>query len=266
MSAVTPLTSDQLREYLQFAEDLMHRAGEIARRHFSHDIAVEVKTEDNTPLTIADTAINQLVIDEVSARYPQIGVLGEEASKEVDSPDKLLWVCDPIDGTIPYSLHLPMSTGCLALVHDGVPVVGVVYDYMADRMFSAYKGSGARLNGQPFTPDAGTTMKMIDMESWPASVVDVKNLRATLLAAAYQLPNFCSYAYTCMLVAQGRIEGAVYAGAKPWDGAASKVILGELGILMTDARGQEPRFDGSLYGLLTARPETHELLVSALAE
>ena len=261
---MSQLGSDELQAYLKFAEDLMRRAGDIARKHFSHDVVVDVKDEDNTPVTVADTAINQLVIDEIAKAYPHIGVLAEEQSNLMENADKLLWVCDPIDGTIPYTLHVPTFTGCLALVQDGEAVVGVVYDYAGDRMFSAAKGCGVRLNGEPFTVPARTPLKMIELESWPKGVRDVTMLRAKLFEHGYQLPNYCSYAFASMLVAQNRIEGGVYAGGKPWDGAASRPILRELGIEMTDFTGKQPRFDGPVDGLIVARPELLKLILGAV--
>src|SRR5690606_7148188 len=110
-------------EYLAFAKTLATEAGQIMRDHFVLGIDTEWK-QDATPLTIADTSINQLVIDQVKQRFPTHGVLGEEASFGTDR--EYLWVVDPVDGTMPYSHGIPTSTFSLALVQNGQPIVAAV--------------------------------------------------------------------------------------------------------------------------------------------
>ena len=120
---------------LDFAKQLAQDAGEIMRRYFqSDDIGTELK-EDNTPLTIADTKINQLAIDRVKQVFPRCGVIGEEDSFETEREE--LWVVDPIDGTKPYSLGIPVSTFCLAYAVNGDVKVSVVYDPFQDRLYHA---------------------------------------------------------------------------------------------------------------------------------
>ena len=60
-----------------------------------------------------------------------------------------VWVCDPIDGTLPFTLGVPTSLFSLALVVDGEPVVGVLYDPYLDRRFEACVGQGGAVNGVP---------------------------------------------------------------------------------------------------------------------
>ncbi len=89
------------------------RAGELMKQFYRADQKVEVKN-DNSPVTIADKTINQELISRVKERFPDHGVLGEEASWHEDRD--IVWVCDPIDGTVAYILHLPTSMFSLALV------------------------------------------------------------------------------------------------------------------------------------------------------
>lgn len=248
---------------LEFAKRLATEAGEIAREYFAETGELVIKTEDNSPVTEADIKINDMVIEQVQKVYPDIGVLGEEASLKVVNDNGLLWVLDPIDGTIPFTLHIPISTFCLALVKDGEPVLGVVYDFMNELMYSAVKGRGARLNGQPLRPVSKPQMRFVALERWPAAPNDVSELFDKLKNAGYQAPNYASFGYTCMMVAKGKIAGGVYAGDKPWDVAAAKVILEELGVFVTGLDGNSQRYDGPVRGALVAYPETHAILVGA---
>lgn len=242
--------------YHDFAIALAHECGELARSHFNPDIRFEPKG-DNSPVTAADLAINRLVIERCKAAYPNIGILGEEESS-AGSNGKLLWVCDPIDGTTPYAFGMSASTFCLALVEDGVPVIGIVYDFMDDRLFHAIKGQGAFMNNEPLAQPQYAPMKLICYEWWHAMAVEMHGFHELLFAKGYQVPNYTSSAYSNMQVAAGRIAGLVYAGNSAWDIAAAAVIAGECGCVVRDLDGQEQRYDGDLKGAIVARPEQYQ--------
>ncbi len=243
-----------------FAVQVAKDAGIIARKHYDPNIVFDPKA-DNTPITKADIAINQLVIKRCDTQYPDIGVLGEEESTERES--EWLWVCDPIDGTIPYMLGAQVSTFCLALVHDGVPVVGVVYDFMNDRLYSAIKGQGAWLNGNRIQPVTSRPLKLVELEMWPKAQ-PVGNLRELLFGDGWQATNFASYAFTVMAVATGRISGTIYTGTYAWDVAAAKVIAEECGCQVVDLDGKEQRYDTTINGGAVFAPIYADALLSLL--
>ena len=100
-----------------------------------------IKT-DGTIVTEADMRINKMIIDAVKTNYPDYSVLGEEESY---MPDQSLgvWVCDPIDGTLPYSLGVPTCVFSLALLDgSGMPILAVVYDPFLKKMYWATKNGG----------------------------------------------------------------------------------------------------------------------------
>lgn len=133
------------QEYLEFAKKLAYEAGDIMREYFQ--TTDMVWKSDNTPVTQADTEINSRVIERIAAAYPEHSVIGEEESA-VREGARYTWACDPVDGTMPYSHGLPISTFSLALCEDGKPVVGVVYDPFMDRLFWASVGGGAFCNDE----------------------------------------------------------------------------------------------------------------------
>lgn len=134
-----------MSDYLECAIELARHAGKIMHNHFNSGIAPESK-QDETIVTIADKKINDLVLETLSKQFPDHGILAEEGSK-VDGED-YIWICDPIDGTIPYLHGVPVSTFMLALTHKGKSVLGVIYDPFQKRLFTAEKDQGAFLNGK----------------------------------------------------------------------------------------------------------------------
>ena len=132
-------------KFRRVAEKLARRAGHIIKTKLTLGIKRDWKS-DHTPVTAIDTEVNQLVIETIHAEFPQHSILAEEGSDLTHSRE-FVWVCDPIDGTFPFMHGIPVSTFTLALVHNGQPILGVIYDPFMERMFVAEKGQGATLNG-----------------------------------------------------------------------------------------------------------------------
>ncbi|MBX6334382.1 inositol monophosphatase family protein [Candidatus Saccharibacteria bacterium] len=239
-----------LKSAHDFAVNLAKQAGAIARNYYNQSIAFQPKS-DNSPVTEADIEINRLVIQECTKQYPDVGILGEEESSARVS--EWLWVCDPIDGTIPYVLGIQASTFCLALVHDGEPVVGVVYDFLNGRLYSAIKGNGAWLNGAPLVPSTTPPLKAVNLEVWQEEHLS-GDFREKLFAAGFITTQFASNTFMGMATATGRVAATVYAGPYAWDMAAAKVIAEELGCVVTDLDGKDQRYDDNINGGVIFHP------------
>ncbi|TSC71442.1 MAG: myo-inositol-1(or 4)-monophosphatase, partial [Parcubacteria group bacterium Gr01-1014_70] len=102
------------------------------------------RKSDATPLTVTDTTINAEVCACMRRDFPHIQVLGEEESSEIENTEYTV-MCDPVDGTIPFSHGLPISTFCISVLHNQMPIVGVIYDPFLGRMWHAEHGGGSFL-------------------------------------------------------------------------------------------------------------------------
>ena len=94
---------------LAFAKELAREAGKIMRKYFLSDAADAQIKHDKTIVTVADTEVNRMVIERVKAEFPTYSIHGEEESHHVENPDAT-WVCDPVDGTMPFAKGLSIST------------------------------------------------------------------------------------------------------------------------------------------------------------
>ncbi|HEX5448400.1 MAG TPA: inositol monophosphatase [Candidatus Saccharimonadales bacterium] len=254
-------------EYLQFAKDLAREAGEIMLKYFDSTEISKTWKEDNTLLTIADTTINELVIKHVMEHFPQQGVLGEEASYKPERDS--IWVVDPIDGTIPFTLGIPVSTFCLAFVEDGEPKAAVIYDPFLKKMYWAKTGGGAFVNGKRIQV-SDTDQLAQNAIAIPARDLRGKNNVGRLYeksaknrALAF---NLWSYAYEALRVADGRIVGAVFSGESTWDGAAVKIIVEEAGGKSSDIDGDSQLYNGKLNGMIVSNGRVHDQLVKLLED
>jgi myo-inositol-1(or 4)-monophosphatase len=252
--------------YLDFAKDLAEEAGKIMKRYFRADDIDTTWKEDTTPLTVADTKINDLVIQRVRERFPEHGVIGEEASYE--SAGDLVWVVDPVEGTIPFSLGIPLSTFSLALVSrtDGQPLVGVVLDPYLSRLYHSIKGQGAYLNGIKIHTSGQKTLEKgyvsvlgrFEGESLAVCIEELHKRKAKYF-------SFISQAYSSTLVASGELISAVFAYGAPWDTAASALIVAEAGGVVTDMEGNIRRHDEFGNGCIqSCNQEIHNQILEIL--
>src|SRR6185369_10621469 len=102
---------------------------------------------DGTPVTIADTTINSMVIAELQKEFPEDLIIGEEESTG-DYGMGRRWICDPLDGTAAFVAGVPTSMFSLCLVVDGMPTVAVTYEPHRKQLFTAIRGEGSYCNGK----------------------------------------------------------------------------------------------------------------------
>ncbi len=260
------MSENQKQEYLEFAKRLALEAGEIMRKYFL--VTDTTWKSDNTPLTQADTEINSLVIQRINEAYPTHSVLGEEESDMKDS--QYVWVCDPVDGTMPYSHGLPISTFSLALCDDGVPQVGVVYDPFMKRLFWAASGSGAFCNGETVHVNAkGFENALIDIAGGQVAlrgVIDGRKIAQNLTGRGAKTSDIYSTILPSCLVATGNYVATIFNLPKPEDPAAVKVIVEEAGGRVTDLFGNDQRYDCPTKGFIASNGVVHDELVRLVKE
>lgn len=262
------MKSEKNNEYLEFAKSLALEAGEIMRKYFMVN-TVEWKS-DNTPITLADTEINALVIERVRQVYPDHTVLGEEGSAIKDS--NFAWICDPVDGTLPYSHGLPIASFSLALCDDGEPIVGVVYDPFLDRLFYAQKGGGAFSNNRLLrVSDKGLDRAVVNIEGLGGlainQAVSLTNVfRDDLIEKGVKTVQLWSSILPSVLVASGEFAAVIMNGSTIQDGAAVKIIVEEAGGRVTDIHGNDQRYDELSKGFIASNGIVHDELVKMIKE
>ncbi len=111
-------------EFLALAERLAEAAAGVALTHFRRGVAVENKA-DQSPVTLADRGAEAAMRALVAETYPQHGIVGEEYGAE-RAEAEYVWVFDPIDGTKAFITGNPQFGNLIALMRDGVPILGII--------------------------------------------------------------------------------------------------------------------------------------------
>ena len=254
-----------LQECLKLAKEIAEKSADIALKYFGFDVQRTWKS-DNTPLTKADTEINKLVIEEIRKAFPDHSVRGEEESNKMEG-SKYIWVCDPIDGTMPYSLGLPIFTFSLALVNqiDGQPILGIVNDPVHKNMYWACKGLGAFRNGEKISVSNESKLEKtylcLDGSQNNYSKMDsIKMLRSK----GAKVMTLLSFIYGAIQVPNGKFSGAVFVNTYAHDVAALKIINDEAGGKTTDLEGEERRYDQDGNGCILSNGILHQDIMDCI--
>jgi fructose-1,6-bisphosphatase/inositol monophosphatase family enzyme len=247
-----------MKKYLEFAKEVALEAGEITRKYFYGENSANYKY-DSTIVTKADTEINTMLIDRVRKVFPEHAVDGEE---EQFGASSYVWVCDPVDGTAMYARHIPVSVFSLALVHDGRPIVGVIYDAFTNNMYTATLGGGAYLNCEPIhVNDLGFSgmRTVVNYDMWPDAEYNLYDIFKEIGSKTYAV-GLGSIIRAASCVACGDFSLAIFPGTKHknCDIAAAKVIVEEAGGKVTDLFGNEQRYDRDINGALITNGVLHE--------
>lgn len=247
--------------YISFATNLAYDAGEIIRNNFTIGMKKEFKKGDNSPVTASDIAINQMVNKAIKENYPDHSILSEEGGNENNS--EYIWLCDPIDGTIPFSSGVPISTFSLALTKNGSPILGVVYDPFLDRLFFAEKGKGAYLNNKKIVVSEEKTIhsQIVYIGWWKHSVYNLEFVQRELSKRDVKFMNFCSYSYAGALLAAGEFGCLVFGDKYAWDVAAIKIIIEEAGGVCTDFTGSDVVCNKDINGFVASNKNIHNELL-----
>lgn len=222
------------------------------------------------PVTEADLAAEQAILDVVLKRFPDHDFLTEERAPRASGSD-YVWVVDPIDGTVNYSHGFPHSGASIAVVRRGVTMAGGIYDPFRDELFYAEKGRGATLNGRPLR--VGKAAKIGDALLITGFAYD-RHLKAAkyagyvreFLKRAQDLRRSGSAALDLAWLAAGRVDGYWEFTLSPWDVAAGRLLVEEAGGKVTDFSNKPWSEDPRTWGkqTLASNGKIHRAMLAVL--
>lgn len=216
------------------AELWAREAGKEQLSYFRNKhLSTEIKSGVYDLVTEVDKRCEELLLNKINTIYPKHSIIGEESGTH-EKENEFCWIIDPLDGTTNYSQGFPIFCVSIGIQHRGETVIGVVYVPYLNELYSAIKGEGAFLNGNPIT------------------VSDKKNLSECVLATGFPydkninpdnnldnvnrivpgirgLRRTGSAAYDLCCVAAGILDGYWELNLHLWDIAAGELIVSEAG-------------------------------------
>jgi myo-inositol-1(or 4)-monophosphatase len=248
-------------------EAVMREAGELARVTSRGEFKRWTKGHDNSPVSDADIAVNNLLKQRLAALAPQAGWLSEETEDSLAGRSMATaWIVDPIDGTRAFIAGRADWTISVALVEHGRPMLAALYAPVTEEMFLAVLNEGATLNGMPIAPNSGSLLAQARLAGPKRYLDQLEKLSPNILPQ----PKVHSLALRLTRVAHGALDAAVASpGSHDWDLAAADLLVHEAGGVMTDFNGQALRYNQphTVHGaLIAAGPLRHATLVDLVRD
>lgn len=269
-TAATPPSSDDIERRYTLARQLAREAGDYAHAYFRRldTLTVESKgTQDE--VSIADRDTEAFIRTRIAGAFPDDGILGEEGGDD-RAGKRIIWVIDPIDGTACFVNAMYTWCVSIAVVVDGVPTIGAVYDPNAGELFHGVSGAFAGVSQGAWVDDR------------PAKVKDVTDFRGGVLGVGFshrsKPDEFTPFLHAVLsdggmfyrngsgalmlcYVAAGRLIGYYEPHINSWDCIAAVAIIEAAG-------GRCNRFlanDGMTRGnpIVAAGPSLYDRVVTA---
>lgn len=229
---------------------LAKRAGDAIMAVYLSGNVGETSKTDNSPLTLADLASHRVIVEGLDKLTPDIPVLSEEAA-DISCAERggwpRFWLVDPLDGTKEFIKRNGEFTVNIALVENGVPVLGVVYAPVLDVCYYAARDSGAFVQhgtsaAQPIRTQSSNACEPIKVVA-SRSHSDARTAALLERLGEHRCISMGSSLKLC-LVAEGKARFYPRLGpTMEWDTAAAHAVVIAAGGTVCDSTGAELRYN-----------------------
>jgi myo-inositol-1(or 4)-monophosphatase len=203
----------------------------------------DIETKDlNSLVTYVDKNAEIKIVDVLKRLIPEAGFITEEDTIS-QKEEELVWVIDPLDGTTNFLYKIPHFSISIALMHNGHPVLGIVYDVMLRVAYTAVKGLGTYEDEQQvFVRKNEDPLDAIVVTGFPYK------REPEMIDKSLQMIRYCidhcrgvrrlgSAALDLAYVASGKLDLYYENTLNIWDLAAGALLVTEAGGLVTDYQG-----------------------------
>ncbi|MBD3169569.1 MAG: hypothetical protein GF307_08805 [candidate division Zixibacteria bacterium] len=236
-----------VNERLEYALELIKKAGDIALKYYGDDLKIDYKGVDD-PVTAADMAVSDFLEEEIPKKFADDGILSEESFKQSDVKNlrekKYVWIIDPLDGTKEFIARNGEFAIMIGLCEDKQPVMGVVYQVAKNWIFYGSKDGGAywldngakkdlRVDSSFDKDDLTITVSRSHRPKVVDKMMDELKIEKEFVTGSVGLK--------ISVVATGRADFYYHPSgyAKEWDSCAPQAILEAAGGIMTDIFGNQ---------------------------
>ncbi|MCP1315795.1 inositol monophosphatase [Halomonas sp. 707D7] len=226
-----PLSTPELDARADFLEALIRQAGLEARERYAARPPGRYTLKGPQDfLTEADTAVETLVREAITRRFPEDAFLGEETGGNVSG--QATWVVDPIDGTANYARGIDHFCVCIAFVDAGRTQLGAIYSPCTEELYVARRGGGAYKNARRLSVADTPSLATATIELGWSPRTPLKgylDTQAALITQGANVRRGASGALALAWVAEGRIDGYLEHHMRPWDSLAGLLLVKEAG-------------------------------------
>lgn len=228
-------------QYLKVALFAAKQAGPIFKRYFGNPKKVSIKNKNiRNSVTEVDLRIEKLIRGIVHKNFPKHKVIGEEYGAENFLKNDMVWIIDPIDGTNNYIRGVPLCCISIAVWQNGKPAVAVLYNPLAEQLFSATAGKGAKLNNKKIAvSQVGQLAMAYGGIGWSLKLDKAKKMFGTIVPFVNKSRALGTTALQLAYVAAGIYDYYTVNDMHIWDVAAGILLIEEAGGKVTDWHGKK---------------------------
>lgn len=248
LEVARPVADFQRREWATFNRNAIEYKG-------AHDL-----------VSYVDRTSEKMLVAGLSTLLPEAGFLTEEGTVE-QHQRPLMWVVDPLDGTTNFTHGLPFFSISIALLFEGTPLLGLVWEPIRDERFSAVAQQGSWLNEEKIRVSATSHLDQALLATgFPYEkydrVDDYLPVLRRMMTESRGVRRLGSAALDLAYVACGRFDGYYEYNLSPWDVAAGVLLVTEAGGVATDFSGDANAIFGKQ--VVAANHPLHPQLMSRL--
>ena len=259
-------SGDPLAAFLEGAVDAARAAGAVIQEGARNrgNLSIERKTANDFVSEI-DKRAELVIIDTLSERFPGHGFKAEESGESGSS--RYTWLIDPLDGTTNFLHGIPYYCVSIALRIDDAVVAGVVFDPTSGRQFTATRGNGAFLDGNPIRVSGRTGLTEavvgtgLPFKDWHYLDDYLHSLREIMQrVAGIRRPG--AAALDIAYVAAGWVDGHWEKGLNAWDVGAGSLLVEEAGGAVSTFSGSASFLNSGQ--IIVGSPGVHAALLDVL--
>lgn len=217
----------------------------------AHDISKYIKEKPGSAnyVTAYDVAVENFLIEKLSAAFPDAKFIGEEHEATHGNVEKegRYFIIDPIDGTTNFIHGYRHSCISIALLENAKVISGVVYNPYQNELFTADLGQGAFLNGESIQVSGRKLSEALVIFGTSPYNPELFDITIKTVERAYRncrdVRRDGSAALNMAYIAAGRGDIYFEYVLSPWDFAAGYLLIKEAGGIVTDIDGNDVTFN-----------------------
>ncbi|XP_064485910.1 inositol monophosphatase 2-like [Ornithodoros turicata] len=239
-------TQQELEHYFSKSLEVVKEAGTLVKDAIGKGKSIETKSNFADLVTETDKEVEKLLIGKLKNEFPTHRFIGEEsvaAGMKCELTGDPTWIIDPVDGTMNFVHGFPVVAISVALAVNKQVVIGIVFNPVMDRMYTAQLGKGAFCNGHRLRTSGVSDLSkaLIVAEGGsnrdPARMEFVFKNMHNIIKKAHGLRSLGSAALNMCFVAAGEADAYYEFGIHCWDMAAAALIATEAGGTVVDTEG-----------------------------
>jgi myo-inositol-1(or 4)-monophosphatase len=245
---------------------ITREAGKIIREGFGKNFSFEYKTNESNIVTEIDKRAEELIKEFITKNFSEHSILAEESGETINNSE-YIWVVDPLDGTTNFAHGLPIFSVSIGLRKNDETIAGVVYDVMADNLYSAELNKGSYCNDLRLQVSSEKNIAhSLAVTGFPYDIADnpehALELFTKIIKKTRGIRRLGSAAIDFCYVAKGVFDIFWEVHLNPWDICAGQLIVEEAGGKVTDFKGNSIGLSGTT--ILCTNNQLHDTMIREL--